>query len=314
MIHPGSAHALEVKACPPERLGAPASEEDQRLSVFADLLGDWKGEGYNLIPLPVNDSSPQVDIFSNVFRLEAQKYQDELTFELVGCVPNRGNGIKPGIGKVDQFAKAIEYHQKVTVTKDGLVTPIHEENGMLLVLEPDSTTAPDEFTVARLASVPHGNSILAMGKHAAITEGPPTFAAIDSRPIKNGTPDTNSAYLAPYKSANAGLDLPRGAVQNPNLILEEAVANGEKSGRHIVQTATVELSTNNDGHISNVPFLADANANLDVPSMDFVIWIEQVVDENTGQKLSQLQYSQNTLLDFNGLQWPHIDLSTLVKQ
>ena len=44
-INPGDATAVEIKACPPERIGAPAQEESARLSVFADLIGSWKGQG-----------------------------------------------------------------------------------------------------------------------------------------------------------------------------------------------------------------------------------------------------------------------------
>lgn len=307
--NPSDAHAVEVKVCPPERIGAPAKEEDARLSVFTELLGTWKGHGYNLIPLPVNGSSPDEARFEDVFRVEAQSYEDEITFDLVGCVPNRGNA------QPDQFAKAIAYQQTVTVNKGGIVVPIHEENGMLLVLEPDASTAPDQFTVARLASVPHGDAILAMGQHAKMTRSAPKFPILDSRPINNdnGKPDDNPAYLKPYIEANQSLELTPEEIQNPNLLLEHFVEEQATQGRVITQTAKVELSTKNDGYIANIPFLSNAETSLDVPGLDFTIWIEQVEDSN-GQKSAQLQYSQNSLLDFQGFIWPHIDVSSLTKQ
>ena len=227
-------------------------------------------------------------------------------FDLVGCVPNRGNG------RPDQFAKALEYHQKVTADIDGRPTPIHEENGMILVLEPMSST--DGFMVARLGSIPHGDSVLAMGSPATFSNKRPEFPKLDSRPIKNedGQVDDNPEYLQPYVEANEGLGLTEEEIQNPNLLLDKFVRDQASKGRRITQTATIELSTKNSGGISNIPFLNDAD-NLDVPQMDFTIWIEQVKDRN-GQISSQLQYSENTLLDFKGFIWPHIDVSSLVKQ
>ncbi|NET34241.1 MAG: hypothetical protein F6K19_19825 [Cyanothece sp. SIO1E1] len=308
MVNPVNVEAAEVKSCPPERVGAPAKEENARLSVFADLIGTWKGQGYNLIPLPVNQIQDQDKgaRFKDIFRVEAQHYRDEITFNWVGCTANRGNG------QPDQFAKTLAYHQKVTVDNDGRSIPIHEENGMILVLEPQSST--DGFTVARLASVPHGDSVLAMGNAAIVSNQRPKFPPLDSRPIKHedGLVDTNPDYFKPYIEANDGLGLTAAEVQNPNLLLEKFVQAQASKGHRITKTATLELSTNNSGGISNIPFLDHAE-NLDVPRMDFTIWIEHVKDSQ-GQVSAQLQYSQNTLLDFQDFIWPHIDVSSLVKQ
>lgn len=298
--------ATKTCAANSDRLGAAtANDETERLSIFADLLGDWKGHGYNLIALPTNDEK-------TAFRVAAQLYDETLTFELVGCVPNRGNN------GPDQFTKAIQYHEIVTTDNNGIITPIHEENGMLLLLEPDSSATPGNLTVARLGSVPHGDSVLALGKHAIISQGEPEFPVQDSRPIEFGGKRTqhNSSYLDPYAQANLPLGLTKEETRDPNLLLKKFIDEQDAAGRHITQTATVELSTDNAGHISNIPFLAGVKTSgqaIDVPKMDFTIWLEQVESED-GQTFAQLQYSQNTILDFGKIKWPHIDVASLVKQ
>jgi hypothetical protein len=42
-------------------------------------------------------------------------------------------------------------------------------------------------------------------------------------------------------------------------------------------------------------------------------WIETVMNRD-GTRFLQLQYSQTVILDFFGLNWPHITVATLVKQ
>lgn len=54
-------------------------------------------------------------------------------------------------------------------------------------------------------------------------------------------------------------------------------------------------------------------ANANATSMTAVFWIEKVQDPVLGQFL-QLQYTQTIILRFLGIDWPHINVATLIKQ
>jgi hypothetical protein len=43
-------------------------------------------------------------------------------------------------------------------------------------------------------------------------------------------------------------------------------------------------------------------------------WIETVKGYAGGADFQQLQYTQNVLLNFNGLSWPHVTVATLRKK
>jgi len=63
------------------------------------------------------------------------------------------------------------------------------------------------------------------------------------------------------------------------------------------------------GGISNIPFvIKNANAN----SFTAIFWIETVKNKD-GSQFLQLQYSQTLILNFGGLNWPHISVATLIK-
>jgi hypothetical protein len=47
--------------------------------------------------------------------------------------------------------------------------------------------------------------------------------------------------------------------------------------------------------------------------MDAIFWIE-TVQQADGSHFLQLQYTQRVILNFLNIDWPHISVSTLVKQ
>jgi hypothetical protein len=62
--------------------------------------------------------------------------------------------------------------------------------------------------------------------------------------------------------------------------------------------------------ICNIPFVQkDANAT----SLKATFWIETVQQKNESTFL-QLQYTQTVILNFLGIDWPHISIATLIKQ
>jgi hypothetical protein len=99
------------------------------------------------------------------------------------------------------------------------------------------------------------------------------------------------------------------------MVLQEAIA-----GLDIVQTITLSVSTQDGGGIVNIPFV-DKNANATQFTCQY--WIETVKDPSTGEDVQQLQYSQQTNIEFlpafggspgQLIMWPHVNVNTLRKQ
>ena len=150
----------------------PAKRGDAALGPLKRLPGVWKsqGRGWNMIALPfATEPGSPAD-----FRLLLNQYNEELKFELVDkAIPNRGihkNGIAV---EADQFLVALDYEQTIhqVAAVDSPVSgkagapnlAIHHEPGLWLSL---TNEVSDGFDVARLATIPHGDSVLALGKSA----------------------------------------------------------------------------------------------------------------------------------------------------
>ena len=93
------------------------------------------------------------------------------------------------------------------------------------------------------------------------------------------------------------------------------------SNLSIINTTTMEVSTANNGGINNIPYI---KKHADASSFETTYWIEEVQNSKTGQIYLQLQYSQQTILEFITkfgqkdpnirIQWPHVNVNTLLKQ
>jgi hypothetical protein len=221
-----------------------------------------------------------------------------------------------------------------------------------------ATSDPDNGpTVVRLSSIPHGNALLAQGPTPPSSgePGPPDIPDVSIKPLDGGVPldfpeeqiafDTPSVLTSngPFP---AGITQPR--VDNPNLILQEAIADQE-----ILSTITLKVSSEGTGSgVENIPFLGTfvppdelENANAFVQSVEATFWLETVrlpifklplpkegppeieVGPVTPPRnplhvdliepfwetatFTQLQYSQTVMLSFNGLLWPHVSVATL---
>jgi hypothetical protein len=53
--------------------------------------------------------------------------------------------------------------------------------------------------------------------------------------------------------------------------------------------------------------------NANATRLDTIFWIE-TVQQTDGSTFLQLQYTQTVILNFLGIDWPHISVSTLIKQ
>ena len=272
------------------RLGRGAAASASELGPLADLVGTWfTNNGVEAIAVPTTAPNGKES-----FRLIVRPYIEVLTITPIGApVPNRGGPAG------DMFINGLKYDLRVT---DAVTTePLHVENGMWLFLGEGQDPA-----VARLASVPHGDAVLAVGTAATI-QGPPNIPDRSALPLTGPKPPLG--YTDPYLRAGFGFDS-----SNFNAGLQEVVKS-----QNIVQTTTLSVATEGGGGISNIPFV---NANAATTAFFCDYWIETVQSAN-GSQTMQLQYSQQTDIEFlptfggppgSRIMWPHVNTATLVKQ
>lgn len=149
-------------------------------------------------------------------------YDEELNFTFVDSgVPNRGL-LRSNIATdpFDQLVVTLDYQQKIkqVVAEDfppsqfagGADLDIHHEPGLWLYMtnlrtKDINVNTSVELDVARLASIPHGNSFLALGTSESV-KGMPDIPKINGLPIGRfedldscGYDFNDDDYLAPYK-------------------------------------------------------------------------------------------------------------------
>lgn len=307
-----------------------AKAGDEGLGPLTQLPGTWRnvpnlpGRGWNMIALPYADDPLH-------YRLLCNQYNETLKFTNVSdAVPNRGlitSGceygkdvkVKPG-NDGDQLIAALDYEQSVTqiaqddFPRSGLAgnkcDVIHHEPGLWLHMINHETNCLD---LARSASVPHGDSVLALGSSEIITT-PPVIPNVSGLP-EGVTADLNNPYLAPYKHFNDNLFEGVFNPVRPNDLLVSA-----NQGVNIVKTTVLDVDTTRDsGGIHNIPFIVkQANAS----EMKSTFWIQELADKDVnGDPVLRLQYSQVIFLDFfprrdgapGQIRWPHVSINTLEK-
>lgn len=326
------------------------TSKNKDLGPLEQLIGKWanvgslEARGWNMIAFPF-------DLRPFHYKLMLNHYNETLTFKLADAgVINRGR-----TGDQDIFA--IHYEQKITqiVADSQPKAPgeeedpnkyietgekeIHHEVGHWLNIHNYQT---NNLNIARLSTIPHGDSVLAMGQSSQF-EGAPYIEDISGLPDEYLTlgsmlsdeykdpetgevldPDTmdddtrtsfeKKFYLGPYQHYQLhpfeGLFDP----VYPNRLLMK-----ENEQATIVKTTQLEVdSALATGGIANSPFVVK---NADASQMTSSFWIQELaeLDSNGNPKL-RLQYSQVVWLDFYHLmpdrektRWPHISINTLEK-
>ena len=281
-----------------------------KLGPLAGLIGTWVSQrfsGFNVMPIP-QATAP------NGFILKNLSYYEVITFSAIqGKVANRG-------GEFEQDAYTIFYEQRVFFADGPQANElVHAENGSWLhqVTGPQGqnalNTAPYIPTppapcpipsqnpltsIVKQVSVPHGNSILALGG-ATHEYGAPTIPVASCLPL-----DAPKAFNVEYGVDSAcNLDI------NPNYVLNVALQELANQGVSVSHTITLAVDSNNKGAIANTPFM---KKHSDVSEFSTVYWLELL---STGQQ--QLQYTQNITLDLpiggKTYKFPHITANTLTK-
>ena len=301
-----------------------AQPHDEDLGPLQKLPGRWVGEGtgWNMIALPFAQDGP-LD-----YRLLLNQYDEELNFTLVDKgVPNRGVS-EDHSTQTDQFVVTLDYEQvikQVAVVDEPASTvtgapgaAIHHEPGLFLNM---LNEIPDGFDIARLATIPHGDAALALGK-SSVVDGLAPIPKVDSLPLGVNHDLENNRYLAPYKHFH---DTPFvGTVTFPGFpgfdpVHPEALLDLANGGVNVTSTTVLELDTSHPtGGIKNIPFVV---RQADAGSMKSTFFIQELAPDEEGNVGLRMQYVQIVMLDFfpgrDGLpgriRWPHVSINTLTK-
>lgn len=294
----------------------PAAEPVLDLGPLAQLVGPtgkgkWEGTGFNTIwrPHPLAEGHDRF--------LELNLTSEKLEFTAIpGKIPNRGL-LMPDINMF-----GITYMQQI----EGIdpVEGLHIEPGIWAHVPP--TTDPSvPPTVVRMASIPHGTTILAQGTFLTV-QGGPQIAEKNIIPFEPGKnvpsfaeaeaifTELNLGVASDFRQASAGVI--EAMVENPNSVLVKAI-----QGQNIKSTTVLIISTKHQpvpgGGTSNTAFLEAATnppgGNATAVEVDAIFWIETVADPYGGPDTLQLQYTQTVQLVFNKLTWPHVTVATLKK-
>jgi hypothetical protein len=287
---------------PPGPPPAPPAAPDY--GFLAGLVGTWQGKGFNAIWRP-NLLTTGQDRF-----LELNVTDETLVFDkIAGQIPNRG------LLQPDIFMAGIRYLQQISDANVPLPNNgLHVEPGVWLNV-PATTNPAVSATVVRLASIPHGVTIVLQGL-ASEASGPPSIPVIDLNPFSIGNPGTATAPFpeqnlqtnTQFRTSNLTVaGITQEMVNNPNSVL--AVP-----GQRITATITLQVTSNDlpveGGGTADTAFLQGgaAGPNAEPALVRATFWLETIAGAPDFQ---QLQYSQTVLLNFNGLSWPHVTVATL---
>ena len=272
------------------------------LGALAKLPGTWTGHGFNQIWRPKHGTN---DHF-----LQLNLTREHLVFNSIGgLVPNRG------FAQPDIDLTGVRYLQQIS-DDSGFAPPtgggaLHLEPGFWLNVP--ATTAPHApASVVRLASIPHGTSVLAQGTAEQI-DGAPPIHPVDITPFAIGHPDqkvpfpheTNLSHASTLRNKPLPAGIAQQLVDNPNVLLSKRLAHQD-----VLHTTVLHVTSGatDGGGLRDIPFLGP---NAAAHHLRATFRIETVKHPQGGTFL-QLQYTQQLVLDFAGLSWPHVSVANLV--
>jgi hypothetical protein len=238
------------------------------LGPLSAFTGTFTGQGFNTIfrpdstttptpmPGPITTSDPPDNVLELNLTDETMSFSNNL-----GSIPNRGSG-----PQADAFLNGVPYLQTINDVTTGTPVGIHFEPGIWLAV-PATTDPKEPFTVARMASIPHGTTITAQGAALPAVAGKPTIAAVDITPFLNGNP-ANKFTFQNQTAANkttrrlpqdltaliASGKLTQAMITDPNTVLRNQIAH-----QTITQTIVIETSTKPGSPLSGGPLPAIAS-------------------------------------------------------
>ena len=246
---------VDFKERPAARARAATAQTPVPLPAFLGPLtaftGNWTGRGFNAIFRPNNTATPTfpppLSTSDNV--LELNLTEESLSFTPnLSSIPNRGSG-----AQADIFLNGVPYLQKVSDVTSPPANGIHFEPGMWLSV-PATSNPNDPITVARMASIPHGTTIVAQGvvlatladkpriEPVGMTPFPPTAPAHPiSPPFPSQTATNNNTARLPQDLAPFIEDqtITQDILDDPNTLLRKQIEH-----QTITETIVIGISTN----------------------------------------------------------------------
>lgn len=258
--------------------------------VLDGLAGQWQGaNGFNMIAVPDQKGS---------FELLVAPYTETLIIEKVpATTPNRGMEVIENI-------PTLRYSTTITVLNLGSL--MHVESGFWELSDPALNGG---FDIFRIASVPHGNAVEAMGNSSVIAGPPDLDLTLEGLPTGPHLPLGYSEGLYTHP------EFPAFSPEFPNKTLMNYLTEEQEQGLSVISTIQLKVSTLNQGGISNI---ASQRGKVTPTQFDATFWLETLQDKE-GNIFRQLQYSQRTLIEFpvssqepgETVVWPHINVNTL---
>ncbi|KAI6649652.1 hypothetical protein LOD99_6656 [Oopsacas minuta] len=282
------------------------------LGNLAPLVGTWVNApntfGYNVMPLPqMYDETGGVMVPSYI--LKNNQYYEEMTFSAInGVAPNRG-------GQGTQVCNTLFYEQRVYLSENPDQNKLlHAENGSWLNFTsreqflgpygqtplPNSTPPVLLYQIGKQMSVPHGNSILAVGTSSIDKSGRqpdiPDIPLIKPQGVNTSQYDDQSV-------GNPNVTY----TSNPNLVIQQGLT-GEKIAEYI----KLEVDSKPVAPPTNIGFEQKFSK---VTSYKQTVWI--IASKDLGQ-FDRLLYSQTIGLQLiiNGtkVEFPHVTSNALVRK
>lgn len=285
------------------------------------LVGTWHSSadtptGYNVMPLPAGNRQMQTPSSDDDWISKNFYYYEEMTFTAPGEAPNRGQLFQQG-------CYGLTYEQRVyfapntpgagdlayqpAVAAGAENTLVHYENGLWLHTQfeaqpaaaygaalpyppidpttnkPIPTPTPPANPIVKQVSVPHGNSIMALG----------SFKSYDGLPTHDVTPP-----LVPPFSISPSTPVPAAALAAEVATLAAITTNTYKTTQ-----LTVSTDTGTGGSVTNIPFEV---GNADVSGYEMDMWIIDIYDAQDPTTLTGtvLQYQQKIPMIFSITQTP----------
>ena len=259
------------------------------LGPLAAFSGTFRGKGFNTIfrpdvgtptklPVPATDDN----------LLELNLTAETLSFSpSLGAVPNRGEV------QADINLNGVPYLQVINdVTIAGQSTGIHFEPGLWMAV-PATGDPAEGTTFMRMASIPHGTTVLAQGK-AVTANGKPTFPVVPITPFSIGSaPNSGSPFPSQTAAAAGTVRIPQdltpfitaGTITQAMLNNPVSLLSTHLTGLTVTSNTAITVSTRPTpplfgGGNNNMAFLmGDAHAtspNAQAATMEATFWIETV--------------------------------------
>lgn len=284
-------------------------EAQETYGSLDSLAGTWVGDqGWNMVTVPIPGSTNPL-----AFKVLIRPYIELMKFDKInGAVPNRGK-------EIVQHNFAVKYELQVNdlQTKEGM----HAETGMFL--NQSNGLLVGESPIVRQSAIPHGNNLTAIGTGNTF-EGNPIpsnkenlnkIFSIIPQNIKGGELGYNEeggAFLKQVDEVMANIPNRLKGSFNPRNPINALTSDTRK--QTINNSIVIDVDTENGGGILNTTFIKN---NANTPGFRSIFWIQEV-DAGNGKVFMQLQYAQVTKIIFpvkgpSIINWPHVNINTLVK-